>query len=73
MEKLLLTIAGIALLSISTYAQKIEKQAPQGFDQPRTGISMGKLDTIRYESKTVGATRKALVYTPPGYNKKTKY
>lgn len=57
----------------SSYAQKIEKEAPKGFDQVRAGIAMGKLDSISYPSKTVGTTRKALVYTPPGYNKKTKY
>lgn len=55
------------------YAQKIEKEGPKGFDQVRTGIATGKLDTIKYDSKTVGTTRKALVYTPPGFNKKTKY
>jgi enterochelin esterase-like enzyme len=64
----------IALLIVSTaYAQTIEKEAPKGFDQVQSGIATGKLDTIRYESKTVGTTRKALVYTPPGFNKKVKY
>ncbi len=61
------------LMNLMVYAQKIEKEAPKGFDQVRTGIATGKLDTIKYQSKTVGTTRKALVYTPPGYNKKTKY
>ena len=46
---------------------------PANFDKPRTGIAFGKIDTIRYKSKTVGAKRKALVYTPPGYTKKKKY
>ncbi|MDI9881057.1 alpha/beta hydrolase-fold protein [Flectobacillus longus] len=55
------------------YTQKIDKEAPKGFDQVRTGIATGKLDTIKYQSKTVGTTRKALVYTPPGFNKKAKY
>jgi enterochelin esterase-like enzyme len=48
-------------------------EAPKGFDSLRTGISYGKIDTINYESKTVGAKRKALVYTPPGFSKKKKY
>jgi enterochelin esterase-like enzyme len=56
-----------------TYTQKIDKEAPKGFDQVRMGIATGKLDTIKYQSKTVGTTRKALVYTPPGFNKKAKY
>ena len=64
----------IALIMGSTaYSQTIEKEAPKGFDQVRTGIATGKLDSIQYESKTVGTTRKALVYTPPGYSKKKKY
>lgn len=61
------------LMNLMVYAQKIEKEAPKGFDQVRTGIATGKLDTIKYQSKTVGTIRKALVYTPPGFNKKTKY
>lgn len=60
-------------MNLMVYAQKIEKEGPKGFDQVRTGIATGKLDTIKYASKTVGTTRKALVYTPPGFNKKTKY
>ena len=39
----------------------------------RTGIPAGKLDSIQYESKTVGSIRKALVYTPPGFSKSKKY
>jgi enterochelin esterase-like enzyme len=54
-------------------AQQLEKEAPAGFDQAKDGISHGKIDSITYNSKTVGTTRKALVYTPPGYSEKTKY
>ncbi|MGM9511974.1 alpha/beta hydrolase-fold protein [Larkinella sp. GY13] len=46
---------------------------PKGFDQVREGIATGKMDSVQYESKTVGTTRKALIYTPPGYSKKKKY
>lgn len=46
---------------------------PAGFDQKREGIPHGKLETIEYESKTVGTTRKMQVYTPPGYSKDKKY
>ncbi|WP_192348536.1 esterase family protein [Algoriphagus sp. Y33] len=55
------------------HAQQLEKEAPAGFDQPREGISHGKIDTITYASETVGNERKALIYTPPGYSKKQKY
>src|SRR5436305_10529672 len=47
--------------------------APQGFDAKREGIDRGKLETIEYDSTTVGAKRKAQVYTPPGYSKDNKY
>ncbi|MFN7118019.1 MAG: alpha/beta hydrolase-fold protein [Saprospiraceae bacterium] len=73
MKQLLLTIISIILFNLNTYAQPSEKEMPKGFDQVRVGIPFGKIDTIKYESKTVGTTRKALIYTPPGYNKKTKY
>ncbi|GAB3949735.1 hypothetical protein GCM10028805_26520 [Spirosoma harenae] len=66
-------IAIAVILGSTAYAQTIDKEMPKGFDQVRTGIATGKLDSIQYESKTVGTTRKALVYTPPGYSKKKKY
>src|ERR1700687_4863332 len=47
--------------------------APKGFDVKRDGIDRGKLETVEYESTTVGAKRKAQVYTPPGYSKDKKY
>lgn len=46
---------------------------PNNFDQSKNDIEHGKIDTIQYESKTVGSTRKALIYTPPGYSKSKKY
>src|SRR5689334_9300925 len=46
---------------------------PSGFDVARENIPHSKIDTISYASKTVGTTRRALVYTPPGYSKKNKY
>jgi enterochelin esterase-like enzyme len=45
----------------------------KGFDSRRDGIERGKLETIEYGSKTVGAIRKAQVYTPPGYSAEQKY
>jgi enterochelin esterase-like enzyme len=46
---------------------------PPGFNAKREGIPHGKLETITYESKSVGTTRKMQVYTPPGYSKDKKY
>ena len=47
--------------------------APAGFDARRDGIERGKIETVEYDSKTVGIKRKMTVYTPPGYSKDKKY
>lgn len=54
-------------------AATIAQQAPRGFDVLRNDIPHGKIDTIVYNSKTVGNKRKALVYLPPSYSKSKKY
>ena len=64
--------------TLSAWAQKddpAEKYPapPEGFDKQRDGIDRGKLETVEYDSKTVGVKRKAQVYTPPGYTKDKKY
>jgi enterochelin esterase-like enzyme len=46
---------------------------PEGFDKAREGIARGKVETIEYDSKSVGNKRKAVVYTPPGYSADQKY
>ncbi len=46
---------------------------PEGFKSARDNIPHGKLELIEYPSKTVGTTRKANVYTPPGYSSEKKY
>src|SRR5262245_49730304 len=46
---------------------------PKGFDAKRDGIDRGKLETVEYDSTTVGVKRKAQVYTPPGYSKDQEY
>jgi enterochelin esterase-like enzyme len=61
------------LFTMSIYAQTSQKTAPEGFDVIKDNISHGKLDTVYYQSKTVGTKRKALIYTPPGFSKKNKY
>jgi enterochelin esterase-like enzyme len=48
-------------------------EAPAGFDVSREGVPQGRLETIEYDSKTVGVKRKAQVYTPPGYSRDRKY
>ena len=46
---------------------------PQGFDTPRAGVEHGKVETVEYDSKSLGFKRKMVVYTPPGYSKDVKY
>ena len=73
MKKLFLLISLLALVGVICNGQTQIKRAPQGFDAFKENNSHGKIDTIKYPSKTVGVTRKTLVYTPPGFSKKKKY
>ena len=57
----------------TTFAQKTEKEMPKGYEQTRVGIAKGRIDTVLYDSKTVGNKRKTLVYTPPNFDNKKKY
>ncbi|HLN74793.1 MAG TPA: alpha/beta hydrolase-fold protein, partial [Prolixibacteraceae bacterium] len=54
-------------------AQSPVTPAMPGYDIYRETIPHGTIDTIAYPSKTVGNSRKALIYTPPGYSKEKKY
>jgi enterochelin esterase-like enzyme len=47
--------------------------APKGFAVRRDGIDRGKVETVEYDSKSIGAKRKVVVYTPPGYSKDAHY
>jgi enterochelin esterase-like enzyme len=68
-------LAGSTLPTPAQTDDKVEKflSPPEGFDKKREGIDRGKLETVEYDSKTVGVTRKARVYTPPGYTTDKKY
>jgi enterochelin esterase-like enzyme len=46
---------------------------PKGFDAKRDNIDRGKVETVEYESKTVGSKRKMVVYLPPGFAKDKQY
>jgi enterochelin esterase-like enzyme len=48
-------------------------KAPEGFDKARDGIAHGTIETIEYDSTTVGNKRKTLLYLPPGYSASMKY
>lgn len=72
MKKGILVFCLVWLNIANTFAQKIEKEIPKGYEIAREGIAKGKIDTVLYESKTVGNKRKTLVYTPPNFDKKKK-
>jgi len=61
------------LLTPLAYSQGVITQARAGFDVVNTNIPHGKIDTVSYDSKTVGTTRRTLIYTPPGYSAGKKY
>jgi enterochelin esterase-like enzyme len=72
--KMIVTLVAVSL-AFGNYAnsQNAVTPAPAGFDIFRSGIPHGNIDTVIYNSKTVGSKRKALIYTPPDYSKEKKY
>ncbi len=73
MKRLFCLVFALLVFYTLSYTQNVEKHAPVGFDSVGSNIAHGKIDSIMYESKTVGTKRKALIYTPPGYSKSKKY
>lgn len=73
MKYLNITLLILFLLTTKGYSQGFVNPATPGFDIIRTSIPHGKIDSITYNSKTVGSKRKALIYTPPGFSKDKKY
>lgn len=67
----LLLFAGMIICLKST--SQTVTQMPLTFDVVKESIPHGNIDTISYASKTVGVSRRALIYTPPGFSKKKKY
>jgi len=67
----------VALCPFGTDAQEKKREslpaAPKGFDSRRDGIERGKIESVEYNSKSVGGKRKMVIYTPPGYSKDRKY
>jgi len=47
--------------------------APAGFDVEGKDIARGQIETVEYDSKSVGGKRKMVIYTPPGYAPDRKY
>lgn len=53
--------------------KQVFPEPPEGFNRKRDGIGHGTLETVEYDSTTVGVRRKMQVYTPPGYSRDKKY
>jgi enterochelin esterase-like enzyme len=51
----------------------IAPRAPEGFNTPREGAPQGGIETVEYESSTVGTTRRTLVYLPPNFTTDREY
>ena len=51
----------------------LPNHAPADFIQVRPDIPKGRLETVTYNSKSIGVDRKAVVYTPPNYDPNQKY
>jgi enterochelin esterase-like enzyme len=73
MRHLIIFILVLLVFCSNANSQNTVTPAPAGFDIALSAIPHGKIDTIIYDSKTVGNKRKALIYTPPGYSKDKKY
>ncbi|MBK7981252.1 MAG: esterase [Ignavibacteriae bacterium] len=73
MKKIILIVICIVYMNQISRAQITEKQAPVGFDVYKENIAHGKIDSVIYESKTVGTKRKAIIYTPPLFSNDEKY
>jgi enterochelin esterase-like enzyme len=73
----LLALSGAVTIGQDNAAKQDQAEAlttaPEGFDIMREGIERGKLEMIEYDSATVGAKRRAQIYTPPGYSRDKKY
>jgi enterochelin esterase-like enzyme len=73
----LVVVSAVLFLGPVAYAwgqtgSKLEP-APSGFASRSDDVERGKVETVEYDSKSVGDTRKMTVYLPPGYSKDTKY
>jgi enterochelin esterase-like enzyme len=77
----LLAWVALACSALSVAGQKDDppkapaklEEPPANYDKKRDDVARGKLETVEYDSKSVGVKRKATVYTPPGYAKDKTY
>ena len=67
------TVVALLVLPALALAQTPLPPAPKGFDALREGVAHGKVETVQYDSKTVGGKRPMTIYLPPGFSKDAKY
>lgn len=66
----------ILIVTMAAFIGPLKSQnnnVPGDFDKLKENIQHGQIDSVYYKSKTVGTTRKAIIYTPPNYTKNQKY
>ena len=73
MKQLIILVLAFFLFGFAAKTQNTVTSPSFGYDMVRYSIAHGKIDTITYPSKTVGTSRRALIYTPPGFSKNVKY
>lgn len=73
MKKIVVILTLFLSFTIPAFTQQVVEHASPGFDSLRADIPHGRIDTISYNSATVGNVRRALIYTPPGFSRQHKY
>ncbi len=73
MKKISALLIPLLIGTLNFIAQGQVGPAREGYDVFRNSILHGKIDTVQYTSKTVGAERTTLIYTPPGYTADKSY
>jgi enterochelin esterase-like enzyme len=73
MKKMPVLLTAVLAVCLNAWAQTPVRIAPAGFDSLRLDIPHGRIDTVSYASATVGTSRRAVVYTPPGFPEQGKY
>ncbi|MBD8489431.1 esterase family protein [Echinicola sp. CAU 1574] len=66
------TAMGLVISSLKAREKEMVEEAPYGFDKVMGG-PRGEISTMKYYSNATNSIRKALVYTPPGYDEKMRY
>ncbi|MDA3816841.1 MAG: alpha/beta hydrolase-fold protein [Prolixibacteraceae bacterium] len=73
MKHIFIFFSLLLCISVPAISQSELEPALVGYDVLQKDIAHGKIDTVTYQSNTVGNDRTALVYTPPGFENSNKY